>query len=179
MSMLRGERVNLRALDPSDYPTLALWLNTPEVMKYWGRPGNSQSVAEIAAYEEAKRGNDTTRKYIIETHEGLAIGQIDYYDLDWQARSAWVSILVGDPSYWGGGYGTDSMRTLLRYLFQQLGLHRVALTAHESNGRAIRSYEKNGFVREGVLRDWGFFDGSWVNGVIMSVLAHEFEAVLG
>jgi RimJ/RimL family protein N-acetyltransferase len=66
------------------------------------------------------------------------------------------------------------MRALLGYLFMQLDLHRVALTAHESNVRAQRSYAKTGFVLEGRLRDWAFFDGQWVNGVVMSVLKDDF-----
>lgn len=174
--MLTGKLVRLRAVEPADYSLLTRWLNDSDVMVYWGRPGNTVSYTEVAEREsrDAARGN--SRKFIVETLEGDAIGQIDYYDLDWQARSAWVSILIADARFWGGGYGTDAMRVLLRHLFEQMGLHRVALTAHESNARAIRSYEKNGFTREGTLRDWAYFDGRWVNGVLMSVLAADFAA---
>lgn len=172
--MLLGTKVRLRALEPSDYAILTRWLNQADVMVFWGRPGNTVSMTEVGRDEERNAARGNSRKYIIETFDGIAIGQIDYYDLDWQARSAWVSIMVGEQSYWSGGYGTDAMRALLRYLFRQLGLHRVALTVHESNERARRSYRKNGFVEEGVLRDWAYFDGRWFNGVLMSVLAAEF-----
>jgi RimJ/RimL family protein N-acetyltransferase len=172
--VLSGERVTLRAVEPRDYLQLAQWLNDSEVMLYWGRPGNTLSVFEVERTEEAQAARGNSRKYIIETKDGAAIGQIDYYDLDWQARSAWVSILIGDPSYWGGGFGTEAMRVLLSYLFRQLGLHRVALTAHVTNERAQRSYQKNGFVREGILRQWAFFDGAWVDGVLMAVLDSDF-----
>jgi RimJ/RimL family protein N-acetyltransferase len=175
--MLSGRLVNLRAVETSDYVLLCQWLNQSDVMLYWGRPGNTVSVDEVARSEQAQAARGNSRKYIIETHEGHPIGQIDYYDLDWQARSAWVSILVADANYWGNGYGTDAMRALLSYLFRQLGLHRVTLTAHESNERAIRSYEKNGFVREGKLREWAYFNGKWENGIIMSVLDQEFERI--
>jgi RimJ/RimL family protein N-acetyltransferase len=173
--MLVGARVHLRAIEPADYPLLHRWLNAPDVMLYWGRPGNTQSLAEIAEDEDrqARRGN--SRKYIIETTDGRPIGEIDYYDLDLIARSVWTSILIGEPEFWGGGYGTDAMRTLLLYLFRELGVHRVVLTTHETNTRARRSYEKNGFVLEGVLRDWSFFGGTYVNSVIMAVLDRDFE----
>jgi len=177
--MLMGEKVNLRAVEPADFELLWRWLNVPDVMLYWGRPGNTESMPEVARREgeQATRGN--SRKYIIETKDGTPIGQVDYYDLDWQARSAWVSIMIGEQEYWSGGYGTNAMRTLLRYMFEELGLHRVTLTAHETNVRAQRSYEKNGFVCEGLLRDWAYFNGHWVNGVIMSVLAPEFARLTG
>lgn len=177
--MLIGDRVRLRAVQPSDYPLLAQWLNDSRVMLYWGRPGNTVSVAEVARLEETEAARGNSRKYVIEVDGDRAIGQIDYYDLDWRVRSAWVSILIGDEEYWSGGYGTDAMRTLLRYLFDQLALHRVTLTVHESNARAQRSYEKNGFVREGVMRDWAYFDGHWENGVVMAVLEGDYRRAVG
>jgi RimJ/RimL family protein N-acetyltransferase len=176
--MIRGSRVTLRAVEAGDYPLLAHWLNDPDVMVHWGRPGNTVSLEQVQRAEQEQASRSNSQKYMIET-EGVPIGQIDYYDLDWQNRSAWVSIMIGDAAYWSGGYGTDAMRALLGYLFHQLDLHRVTLTAHESNGRAIRSYEKNGFVREGTLRDWAHYNGRWVNGIVMSVLKAEFTQLSG
>ncbi|MGH2442571.1 MAG: GNAT family N-acetyltransferase [Chloroflexota bacterium] len=175
--MLVGTKVRLRAIEPADYPLLATWLNDPEIMVYWGRPGNSVSLAEVARDEERQAARGTSRKYMIETFDALAIGQIDYYDLDLQARSTSVSIMIGNPEFLGGGYGSDAMRTLLGYLFRQVGLHRVALNVHRSNERALHSYRKNGFVEEGIMRDWAFFDGHWVDGILMSVLATDFENI--
>lgn len=175
--MLKGSLVHLRAVEPEDYRLLWLWSNDPEIMVYWGRPGNTESLAEVARLEELQAARGTSRKYIVETLDGRPIGQIDYYDLNWQARSAWTSIMIADTEYWGGGYGTDAMKTLLRYLFEQLGLHRVSLSAHVSNTRAIRSYEKNGFKPEGTMREWAFFNGRWIDGVLMSVLADDFAAL--
>jgi RimJ/RimL family protein N-acetyltransferase len=173
--VLKGSLVNLRAVEPGDYRLLWQWINDPDVMVYWGRPGNTESLLEVTRLEELQSSRGTSRKYIVETHEALPIGQVDYYDLDWQARSAWTSIMIADPQYWGGGYGTDAMRTLLTYLFAQMGLHRVSLAAHVTNPRAIRSYEKNGFKVEGTLREWAFFNGEWVDGVLMSVLNGDFS----
>jgi RimJ/RimL family protein N-acetyltransferase len=176
--MLVGSRVRLRAVETADYGLLHRWLNDAEVMFFWGRPGNTQSLTEISAEEERNALRANSRKYIIETlDQSQPIGQIDYYDLDLIARSCWTSIMIGNPEYWGGGYGTDAMRALLRYLFGQLGVHRVVLTTHQSNVRAQRSYEKNGFVQEGVLRDWMFFDGSYQAGVIMAVLEDDFRQI--
>lgn len=173
--MIKGRLVELRAVEPNDIPLLTRWLNDPDIMVYWGRPGTTLSLGEVQMREQAEASRGTSRKYIIQSRGGDAIGQIDYYDLDWQNRSAWMSVMVGDPEYWGGGYGTDAVRTLLGYLFMQLGLNRVALNVHESNVRAQRSYEKNGFVREGVMRQWAHFNGEYVNGVLMAVLREDFE----
>lgn len=175
--MIKGERVDLRAVEPADLPLLAAWLNDPDIMRYWGRPGQTLSLAEVEARERSEAARGNSRKYIVQTKDGHPIGQIDYYDLDWQNRSASVSIMVGDPEYWGGGYGTDAMASLLKYLFRELDLHRVALTVHESNERARKSYEKNGFVVEGTLRDWAYFNGRFTNGLIMAVLRDDVRRV--
>lgn len=176
--MLHGTLVDLRAVEAYDIPTLARWFNDPEVMVYWGRPGNTLSQAEVEAREQAEASRGSSRKYIIQTKDEQAIGQIDYYDLDWQNRSAWISIMLGEKQFWSGGYGTDAVRTLLRYLFYQLDLRRVALSLHESNKRAQRSYEKNGFVQEGLMRDWAHFDDRWVNGILMAVLRGDFDRAI-
>lgn len=173
--MIRGTLVDLRAVEPEDIPLLTRWYNDPDVMLYWGRPGYTVSREEVERQERAQASRGNSRKYIIQTKEAQPIGQVDYYDLDWQNRSASVSIMLGEPDFWSGGYGTDAMRSLLGYLFTELDLHRVALTVHESNSRARRSYEKNGFKAEGTLRDWAYFEGSWVNGITMAVLKADFE----
>jgi RimJ/RimL family protein N-acetyltransferase len=173
--VIEGTLVDLRALEPEDIPILTRWLNNPNVMVYWGRPGQTLTRAEVEAQERANSARGNSRKYIIQTKEAQPIGQIDYYDLDWQNRSAWVSIMIGEPDFWSGGYGSDAMRALLRFLFSQLDLHRVALTVHESNARAQRSYAKNGFQVEGTLRDWAYFDGAWTNGIVMAVLKPDFK----
>lgn len=172
--MLSGRLVNLRAVETEDYRLLWTWLNDAEIMLYWGRPGNTESLPQVEERERDDASRSNSHKYIIETKAGQPIGQIDYYDLLWQARSAWTSIMVGEREYWGGGYGTDAMRTLLRYMFGEMGLHRVALTVHVTNERAQRSYAKNGFVREGLLREWQYFEGAWVDGVLMAVLDKDF-----
>jgi len=173
--LIRAERVDLRAVESFDYPLLHRWLNDPDVMLYWGRPGNTVSLEEVERSEREQAARSNSRKYMIQLKDGTAIGQIDFYDLDWQNRSAWVSIMIGVPEYWSGGYGTEAMRALLGYLFGQLDLHRVSLTTHESNVRAQKSYAKTGFVVEGTLRDWAHFGGAWVDGVMMAVLREDFD----
>jgi len=66
---------------------------------------------------------------------------------------SFVWILIGERDYWGKGYGTDAMRVFMRYAFQEWNLHRLSLRVFGFNQRALRSYEKCGFVYEGVNRN--------------------------
>jgi RimJ/RimL family protein N-acetyltransferase len=80
---------------------------------------------------------------------------------------AWVGIGIGERDYWGKGYGTDAMKLVVQYAFEELGLQRVSLGLHEYNARALKSYEKVGFRLEGrtrkdVLREGRRTDTFWM-----------------
>jgi RimJ/RimL family protein N-acetyltransferase len=85
-----------------------------------------------------------------------------------------VGIFIGDKDYWNQGYGSDAMQLLLKYGFNSLNLNRIYLHVFDTNPRAIRAYEKVGFVLEGRLRQDIFLNGSYVDVLMMSVLRSEW-----
>jgi RimJ/RimL family protein N-acetyltransferase len=84
-----------------------------------------------------------------------------------------------DRDHIGSGWGTDAERTLLEFGFGTLGLQRVWLTVNADNARAIRSYEKVGFQREGVMRRSFRIRGRLTDTVMMAILREEWEAASG
>lgn len=80
------------------------------------------------------------------------IGQMGMW-IEQPHGDSFVWILIGERDYWGKGYGTDAMRVFMRYAFQEWNLHRLSLRVFGFNQRALRSYEKCGFVYEGVNRN--------------------------
>lgn len=80
------------------------------------------------------------------------IGQMGMW-IEQPHGDGFVWILIGERDYWGKGYGTDAMRVFMRYAFQEWNLHRLSLRVFGFNQRALRSYEKCGFVYEGVNRN--------------------------
>jgi RimJ/RimL family protein N-acetyltransferase len=175
--MITSERLRLRPIRRDDLPIMRVWFDDPETMRFWGQP--MPLVAEDQ-FEQDLTGRfrrfDEAGYFMIELRDGTPIGRIEYERLDPQSRSAEVMILIGAVAGRGKGYGTEAMVALLRYLFHQRNLHRVALSVIAWNERAIRSYEKVGFVVEGLLRDDLFFDGRYHDQIVMSMLRHEFDA---
>jgi RimJ/RimL family protein N-acetyltransferase len=149
-------------------------------MRYWGvsRPLVREDQFEEDLAGRFARFDEAGYLAIVplEPEDAPAIGRIEWEELDRHNRSAAVMILVGDPAYWGHGYGTDALVALLRYLFHVRGLHRVTLTVLSWNERAIRSYLKIGFVVEGVLRDDVYDEGRYHAQTVMGILRHEFDA---
>lgn len=81
------------------------------------------------------------------------LGSVYIRDIDRQHGKAEYGIFIGEASARGRGVGTAAARLMLRYCFEEEGLHRIYLRAFSDNLQAIRSYEKAGFVREGLLKD--------------------------
>jgi RimJ/RimL family protein N-acetyltransferase len=103
------------------------------------------------------------------------IGSCGFFDLDWTSRSGEIGIMIGDKAVWDQGYGTETVRLLLKHGFETLNLHRVVLRVYDNNRRAIRAYEKAGFTHEGTLRQAAYKNGAYHDLHMMSVLRSEWD----
>ena len=115
--------------------------------------------------------NSNAPCYVIQTLDGADIGTIG---LQIDGARAVLGIAIHDSRYWGRGLGTDAVRTLVDGAFLVRPLVRIELTVLPDNARAIRSYERAGFTREGVLRRYLYRNGRHDDVVLMSVLAEEW-----
>ena len=76
----------------------------------------------------------------------------------------------------GHGIGPEAIRLVVRWLIDERGHHRVTIDPASANTRAIRAYENVGFRRVGILRKYERgFDGTWHDGLLMDLLAEEFN----
>jgi aminoglycoside 6'-N-acetyltransferase len=138
------------------------------VARWW--PG----IDEAELVEKAEGRDDTTCFAVL--HDDDLVGLIQYSEeLDAQYRHAGIDIFLG-PLYHGRGLGTDAVRTLARHLVRDRGHHRLTIDPVAHNARAIRSYEKVGFRRVGVMREYQREpDGTWSDGVLLDLLARELD----
>ena len=85
-----------------------------------------------------------------------------------------MGLFIGLPELWDQGLGRDVMRTLLRFGFEQMNLHRTYLRVFAENQRAIHLYETVGFQHEGRWRHAEFRNGRYHDLLWMSVLRDEW-----
>jgi aminoglycoside 6'-N-acetyltransferase len=165
---LRGDRVVLSPLRAEDAPRLAELAADPEVARWW--PDLFE--AELLEKAAGKPGE----AFFTVLHEGEPIGLVQYEEeLDPDYRHAGIDLFLGAP-YHGRGLGTDALRTVVRHLVEDRGHHRVTIDPVAHNTRAIRSYEKVGFRRVGVMREYQRDpDGTWRDGLLLDLLARELD----
>ncbi len=178
--MLEGKLVRLRAHAATDIDASLRWINDTEVTRTLAARYPMSRQSETAWLESVSTGGALHRDHVafaIETREGRHIGNCGIESVSWENRAATVGILIGEKDCWGKGYGTDAMRTMLRFAFREMNLHRVQLEVLAFNERGRASYVKCGFAEEGRRRDAWFADGAYHDAVIMGVLRSEFDAL--
>lgn len=144
-----GERTTLRALTPNDLPVLEAWDTDPEIEELMGR--KFAPAMPVDAWFRRVLRDPRCKAMAIETADGRLIGELEFEQINWRRGSAELRICIGEKAYWSQGLGTDALRSALRLAFCHWGLRTVYLRVFAHNLRAIRSYEKCGFRREGYL----------------------------
>ena len=170
-----GKKVRLRGIERSDIPTFVRWLNDPEVTQYL-LMYLPMSMAQEERWFESHLQSQDSHIFGIETMDGKLIGNVGLDEINWKERKAVLGVVVGEKDFWGQGYGTDAIKTVLRFAFEQMNLNRIQLVAFAYNTRAQRCYEKCGFKVEGRLRQAHFYGGKYHDEIVMAVLREEFVA---
>ena len=166
MSELRGERVRLRPLTRDDVPAVAAIQAEPAVASRWSDPDEGELDAKAT-------GTDECTAFAIEL-DGEIVGLIQYHEEeDPMYRHAGIDLFLTERAH-GEGLGTDAVRTMARHLIRDRGHHRLVIDPAADNVAAIRAYEKAGFRRVGVMRQYERLPGGdWHDGLLMDLLADE------
>jgi aminoglycoside 6'-N-acetyltransferase len=152
-----------RPMTTDDQPLVRQWLTTPEVDRWWGGPDEDEGDDDDGPPFEEELGNPNIALWIV-SHEERAFSYIQDYDPHAWANHHFAPLplgargidqFIGEPEMIGCGHGSAFIRAHVDKLFAQ-GAPAVGTDPHPSNGRAIRAYEKAGFVRD-VEQDtqWG------------------------
>lgn len=156
--MITGNKVRLRSKVLSDAKDDYKWQTDPELARLDAASvvsaGFSQYVAEYAF--DLCNPSPNRREFAVETLEGKHIGNCVYYGIDKNKGEAQVGVFIGDRDYWGKGYGTDIVNSLVRHVFSQPEFKRIYLKTLTWNTKAQKCFKKCGFKPCGYLFKDGY-----------------------
>jgi RimJ/RimL family protein N-acetyltransferase len=175
--MLEGTLVNLRAPEMDDLERNTRWINDREVTRFLAMRYQISGLAEEAWLRDlcAKPLAYDAPFFAIERKDGLHIGNVNLFGLKPEPRTAELGIMIGDKSRWSQGLGSDALRTLLRFGFEEMNLNRVQLCVYDFNARAQSAYRSCGFVEEGRRRQALFRRGAYHDFIVMGALRDEWQ----
>ena len=143
---LIGEKVVLREKKLNDAVEDYVWRRDTELSQLDATRPISMSFADYHQYtrEELKYDSYYSVRLAVETLDGIHIGNCMYYDINDRRKEAELGIMIGNRDYWGRGYGSDAVKTLINYVFSSTHLTKIYLHTLEENHRARRSFTKSG-----------------------------------
>ena len=143
--------VTFRDVDESDRDRLFAWRNLDEVSRYMYTDMPIERTGHDAWFSAALI--DDRRKYWIIETDDEPVGLLNVYDIDTKNSRAGWAYYIGDASKRGKGFSRHCDQFIKHHVFETLGLCKLTCEVLEFNEAVCRIHERNGFVREGVLRD--------------------------
>ncbi|MCC2538462.1 GNAT family N-acetyltransferase [Bacillus paranthracis] len=171
---LERERIYLRPLCQLDAPII-LESTTDDEIRYMTGTKSTFSLEQIKTHID-HINNDSSRYdfAICLTSTNEMIGELSILDIDEENKRAGFRISMLSIAVTGQGYGTEAIKIILRFVFEQLSLNRLQLEVFSHNLRGIKAYEKVGFVKEGTLRQSLFYNDAYSDEIIMSILKSDY-----
>lgn len=140
-------RYDFRAVTERDLPLIATWLREPHVAEWWDDP--ETEIAHIREHMDSV----SVEPLVVELN-GRPIAYLQVYDphledghpyQDQPFGTLGIDLSIGPPELLGLGHGSALLRQFVDDLFEE-GTPRVIIDPDPGNTRAIRAYEKAGFV---------------------------------
>ena len=176
--LLKGSKVYLREFNEGDLGVWTSWFNDPEVTRY--------SVHRAATVEEQKKRlaviNQSSGDFqlaLVENSSDKLIGTVGLHGINLTHRHGDISIIIGEKSVWGKGYGAEAVGLMVKHAFETLKLHRVTGGMFKDNLASYHLFKKLGFKDEAHLRESVFIDGRFKDVLGLSLLISEYQSRRG
>jgi UDP-4-amino-4,6-dideoxy-N-acetyl-beta-L-altrosamine N-acetyltransferase len=174
MIELQGENLSLRQIVPEDYALITQWNFDPEITRYFSpRPSFSEELQK-QWFENLLNDKTKLKFMIIPKNKRDAIGMVGLQNINRVHERAEIGISIGDNKWLGKGLGTDAVKTLLSFSFEELKLHQIRAEVFTENTNAIRLFIRCGFKSDGILRHYWKKEGVFRDVQLLSLLKDEF-----
>ncbi len=163
MLTLTGEKVFLRALEPSD---LNFLYNLENDMSLWNVSQSQTPYSKFVLKRYLDNAQEDVytakqlRLVICDKQSKTAVGLIDIFDFDPQHLRAGIGIIVLENSR-KTGFAKDSIKIVLEYCFSKLNLHQIFANIDPANTNSVSLFANFGFKCAGIKKDWNLMDNKF------------------
>jgi ribosomal-protein-alanine N-acetyltransferase len=165
---LESERLKLIKLDVRFLSiNYVNWLNDLEVVKYL-EINKKYTLNSLKEYLIAIDDNIYFWAVIIKQNN-KHIGNIKIDPLDKINGTAELGLMIGDRSEWHKGFASETINTIIKFCFFNLGLRKITLGVVKDNVNAVKLYEKLGFKVEDEFVNYGYYDNKLSNVLRMAI----------
>jgi len=174
--VLSGRNIYLRPLDRADVGSITRWHNDREIMDLFAltRAGPQEYWAEWL--ERKLQSPNAIYFGIVKKSDDRLIGHVHLEEIYWSHKLCRdLGIIIGEKDEWSKGYGTEAMGLIMRFAFEELGMHRLELMTFDFNERGKRVWAKCGFKQEGVMRKARLANGEWRDLIFYALLEDEYR----
>ena len=179
MPTLNTERLLLRAMHPMDAEDMFDYAKRPEVTKYllWREHESIYFTKDYLNYIQSRYAlGDFYDWSVIERESGRMIGTCGFTKIDTANNSAEIGYVL-NPDFHRRGYGSEAVKQILKFGFEELGLNRIEARFMQGNEASLALMKSVGMTFEGYMRDFIFVKGSYRTVGVSSILRPEYDKI--
>jgi [ribosomal protein S5]-alanine N-acetyltransferase len=169
---LTTPRLVLRPLREEDAaPLFSMWSDA-DAMRYFSFPPmTSLEQARERVVRGAKMSSAGVDLICVLTSQatGEVLGDCALFRVDEQCRRAEIGFSL-QRRHWGSGYMNEAVSALIAHAFGTAGLRRLEADIDPRNLASARLLERQGFVREGLLRERWMVNGEVSDSALYGLL---------
>jgi len=167
--MIQGKRIILRNWSQPDLQEIVGLRNDIELQsQLLARVRGSTDEQVLHWLKDRSTGTDTHLLIIADKEHDHAIGYIQITRIDYTDRRGEVGICLG-KAHQGCGLGTEALSLAIEHFRTIWNFRKLTLSVRSDNARAIKCYQKLGFVQVGVFLKHIFMNGEWQDITVMEL----------
>ncbi len=175
--MLETERLLMREFVEADWQAVFAYQSDPLYLRYYDWTPRSQTdtreFVQMFITQQKEQPRTKFQLAVVLKQENQLIGNCGIRVNNPQLREANIGYEI-DSRYWRKGYATEAARAILKFGFEELGMHRIWSWCVAENIASVRVLEKIGMRREGHLREKEFIKGRWYDSFLYAILEREW-----
>lgn len=179
---IETERLILREFHEDDWPDVLSYWKDPLYQRYYPENDNpAMTVLKLVGMfvrAQTEEPRKTWQLALVKRDDGRLIGSCGIRVNDPEQREANIGYEI-NPSEWGQGFATEAATAIVRFGFEDLGLHRIWAECVADNVGSARVLEKLGMQREAHFREHQWYRERWWDTQIYAILDREWRGVAG